>query len=97
MTFFFQEWDWAFGQTPEFTYSISRSFGWGNVVSQLNWKIRVCWLDGIVGGENTLKARSDPFMLLHYRGHGRLGVAGEVGPWFRRSKVWFPRQYSDGV
>jgi len=31
---FFQEWDWAFGQTPEFTYSISRSFGWGNVVSQ---------------------------------------------------------------
>jgi hypothetical protein len=30
----FQEWDWAFGQTPEFTYSISRSFEWGNVVSQ---------------------------------------------------------------
>ena len=33
--FFFQAWDWAFGQTPEFTYSIKRSFGWGNVVSQL--------------------------------------------------------------
>ena len=33
--FFFQEWDWAFGQTPEFTYSIGRSFGWGNVVSPL--------------------------------------------------------------
>ncbi len=31
--FIFQEWDWVFGQTPEFTYSISRSFGWGNVVS----------------------------------------------------------------
>ncbi|KAH9002269.1 Lipoyltransferase and lipoate-protein ligase [Lactarius hatsudake] len=25
------DWSWAFGQTPEFTYSISRAFGWGSV------------------------------------------------------------------
>ncbi|KAH9179535.1 Lipoyltransferase and lipoate-protein ligase [Lactarius sanguifluus] len=24
------DWGWAFGQTPEFTYSISRAFGWGS-------------------------------------------------------------------
>ncbi|KAH8988538.1 Lipoyltransferase and lipoate-protein ligase [Lactarius akahatsu] len=24
------DWSWAFGQTPEFTYSISRAFGWGS-------------------------------------------------------------------
>lgn len=27
-----QSWDWAFGQTPEFTYSIRGQFAWGNVV-----------------------------------------------------------------
>jgi len=26
-------WNWAFGQTPEFTYAINHSFTWGNVVS----------------------------------------------------------------
>jgi len=29
------EWDWAFGQTPEFTYSINRSFGWGDVTAEI--------------------------------------------------------------
>ncbi|KAI0268098.1 hypothetical protein BC834DRAFT_923217 [Gloeopeniophorella convolvens] len=28
-------WDWAFGQTPEFTYSLSRAFGWGNVTANI--------------------------------------------------------------
>src|SRR5713101_8233364 len=60
-------------------------------------EVCVCWLDCIVGGENTLKARCHPFMLLNRGGYVRLGMAGEVGPWFRRSKVWFPRQHSDGV
>jgi len=36
--FFFQEWDWAFGQTPEFTYSISRSFEWGSVAAKMRSK-----------------------------------------------------------
>jgi hypothetical protein len=36
--FFVQEWNWAFGQTPEFTYSVSRAFGWGDVVSEPNEK-----------------------------------------------------------
>jgi len=34
----FPEWDWAFGQTPEFTYSINRSFGWGNVAAEIRSK-----------------------------------------------------------
>ena len=27
-----QTWDWTFGQTPEFTYKVERSFPWGVVV-----------------------------------------------------------------
>ncbi|KAI0000029.1 hypothetical protein BJV77DRAFT_939542 [Russula vinacea] len=34
----FPDWDWAFGQTPEFTYSISRTFGWGNVTADIRSK-----------------------------------------------------------
>ena len=25
-------WDWAYGQTPEFTYTLERTFGWGTIV-----------------------------------------------------------------
>jgi len=32
------DWNWAFGQTPEFTYSISRAFGWGNVAGKIHSK-----------------------------------------------------------
>lgn len=32
------EWDWAFGQTPEFTYSITRAFEWGNVTANIHSK-----------------------------------------------------------
>lgn len=28
-----QRWDWAFGQTPEFTYTVQNAFSWGDVVS----------------------------------------------------------------
>lgn len=28
-----QRWDWAFGQTPEFTYTLDNTFTWGTVVS----------------------------------------------------------------
>ncbi|KAH9961406.1 hypothetical protein BJV74DRAFT_787701 [Russula compacta] len=31
-------WDWAFGQTPEFTYSISRSFRWGSMMAEIRSK-----------------------------------------------------------
>ena len=27
-----QTWDWAFGQTPEFTHTLQRTFSWGEVV-----------------------------------------------------------------
>lgn len=30
---FRQDWDWRFGQTPEFTHVLQRSFSWGDVVS----------------------------------------------------------------
>lgn len=27
-----QSWDWEYGQTPEFTYTIQNSFSWGDAV-----------------------------------------------------------------
>lgn len=31
-------WDWAFGQTPEFTYTINHSFPWGKVSAEIQSK-----------------------------------------------------------
>ena len=33
MVVFLKSWQWAFGQTPEFTYDLQNTFTWGNVVS----------------------------------------------------------------
>jgi len=32
------DWKWAFGQTPDFTYSIRRAFRWGNVTAKIHSK-----------------------------------------------------------
>lgn len=29
---FLQSWEWAYGQTPKFTYTLNRIFDWGDVV-----------------------------------------------------------------
>ena len=34
-TVFLQSWDWSYGQTPEFEYTVTGSFVWGDVVSVL--------------------------------------------------------------
>ncbi|KAI0689233.1 Lipoyltransferase and lipoate-protein ligase [Cytidiella melzeri] len=31
-------WDWAFGQTPEFTYTIQQSFFWGKLIARIHSK-----------------------------------------------------------
>jgi len=31
-------WDWAFGQTPEFTYSLEHTFGWGKLKTNFHSK-----------------------------------------------------------
>jgi len=31
-------WDWAYGQTPEFTYSIQKVFGWGGMRAEITSK-----------------------------------------------------------
>jgi len=31
-------WDWAFGQTPEFTYALEHTFGWGKLKTNLHSK-----------------------------------------------------------
>ncbi|KAJ7887613.1 Lipoyltransferase and lipoate-protein ligase [Mycena olivaceomarginata] len=34
----YQSWDWLYGQTPEFTYTIEQEFAWGSVTAQLRAK-----------------------------------------------------------
>ncbi|KAK1220717.1 hypothetical protein PQX77_016543 [Marasmius sp. AFHP31] len=31
-------WEWAYGQTPEFTYSVRNEFAWGNTMAQFRSK-----------------------------------------------------------
>ncbi|KAG6820695.1 hypothetical protein H0H93_013214 [Arthromyces matolae] len=31
-------WDWAYGQTPEFTYTVSQTFDWGDVTAEIRSK-----------------------------------------------------------
>jgi len=31
-------WQWAYGQTPEFTYTVNDSFSWGNVTAEIRAK-----------------------------------------------------------
>ncbi|KAG6854457.1 hypothetical protein C0991_006536 [Blastosporella zonata] len=31
-------WDWAYGQTPEFTYTIQRAFNWGSIAAEIRSK-----------------------------------------------------------
>jgi len=33
-----QSWNWAYGQTPEFTYTVHNTFSWGTVVSLPAWQ-----------------------------------------------------------
>ncbi|KAG0703915.1 hypothetical protein DFH29DRAFT_914674 [Suillus ampliporus] len=43
-------WDWAFGQTPEFEYTITKSFVWGNVTVHIHARhgiILSCTLQGL--------------------------------------------------
>ena len=36
-----QSWDWAYGQTPEFTYTLKNSFEWGNAVSSSSSSVEI--------------------------------------------------------
>ncbi|KAG5338562.1 hypothetical protein C0989_007050 [Termitomyces sp. Mn162] len=41
-------WDWAYGQTPEFTYTVHRTFDWGKAMAEFNSKhgvIKQCTLN----------------------------------------------------
>jgi hypothetical protein len=90
----FQEWDWAFGQTPEFTYSISRAFEWGDVVSQFN-KDSYVRVDSILDGEDTLEAWYHPVVLIGWRRYVGYRDVGETRSRVGGPKVWFPQQRSE--
>ncbi|KAH9077017.1 Lipoyltransferase and lipoate-protein ligase [Lactarius deliciosus] len=50
------DWSWAFGQTPEFTYSISRAFGWGSVTARIHSKHGVILSCSLTAEEDTSDA-----------------------------------------
>jgi lipoate-protein ligase A len=90
----FPGWDWAFGQTPEFTYSIDRSFGWGNVAAEIRSKhglILSCsftvedtsdleWLERLGLG---LEGQRYGFLHNTVVEYGGVGRAQEVWQWLR--------------
>ncbi|EGO27983.1 hypothetical protein SERLADRAFT_462347 [Serpula lacrymans var. lacrymans S7.9] len=50
-------WEWAYGQTPEFEYKITRSFAWGDVAASIHSKhgiILSCSIDVLKGGNIVL-------------------------------------------
>ncbi|KAI9000719.1 Lipoyltransferase and lipoate-protein ligase [Trametes punicea] len=52
-------WDWAYGQTPEFTYKIQREFAWGTVAAELKSKhgiILSCSFTHFEGVDSELRA-----------------------------------------
>jgi hypothetical protein len=65
-------------------------------VKSTNKLTYVSYLDGIVDGGNTLKARYHSIMRVDYEGHPGLGVAGKVESPAGGPKVWVPRG-SDGI
>ena len=73
-----QTWDWAFGQTPEFTYTLEHTLSWGKLVSDLGFTFyNSCSAFELplllVENEFTLEARHHPLMHLRYRRLRRLG------------------------
>lgn len=49
-----QTWNWAFGQTPEFTYKIEKDFSWGLLVCGLHI-ISSTRIDGYLGGRTAVE------------------------------------------
>jgi len=45
-------WEWSFGQTPEFTYTVSHSFPWGDVTAKIHSKHGII-LSCVMRFENT--------------------------------------------
>lgn len=68
-------WDWAFGQTPEFTYTLENSFSWGKLVSGPHLVLAQPFYPPLLLAENesALKARYHPLVHIRYRQLGRLG------------------------
>jgi len=67
-----QNWNWAYGQTPEFTYTVHNMFSWGTVVSLLAsyqlFSLHVLMdVSMLVVGQDSLKAR--PHTLVHFEHH----------------------------
>jgi len=67
-----QSWNWAYGQTPEFTYIIHNTFSWGTVVSlpashQLFSLHVLMDVPMLAVSQDSLKARSHTLVHFEYR------------------------------
>ncbi|TFY73183.1 hypothetical protein EWM64_g10828 [Hericium alpestre] len=48
-------WDWAFGQTPEFTYKLRQSFSWGDVTADLHSRHGIILSCDLVAADGTMQ------------------------------------------
>ncbi|KAI0068630.1 Lipoyltransferase and lipoate-protein ligase [Artomyces pyxidatus] len=87
-----RSWDWAFGQTPEFTYTIHGTFAWGDVTAEIRSKHGIILSCTLQAGRADLFALADVASALegekyafvdegaHYNGEG---PARDVWNWLR--------------
>lgn len=71
-------WEWLYGQTPEFTHSLSKTFSWGYVVS-LKLPCSVLGDDSVSGSKASFKAWRDKLggFLDTWRGLGTGGAGSD--------------------
>lgn len=73
-----QTWNWAFGQTPEFTYKIEKGFAWGRIVCDLHifsWT----WIDGYPGGRTAVKTWCHLIVHIHKLWNVGSNIEGGIG------------------
>ncbi|KAF8638590.1 hypothetical protein AX17_002131 [Amanita inopinata Kibby_2008] len=58
-------WEWSFGQTPEFTYTINRSFTWGDVTATILSKHGIILSCGL-GIDKTSLSGSDIELVVNF-------------------------------
>lgn len=88
-------WDWAFGQTPEFTYSIRGQFAWGNVAAEIRSKHGVILSCTLTPDDTTLSKNLDKLgVVLEGQKYGsvRSDLLDSAEQRLRDVAVWLERE-----
>ncbi|TFK70606.1 Lipoyltransferase and lipoate-protein ligase, partial [Pluteus cervinus] len=80
-------WEWGYGQTPEFTYTLETNFSWGNVIAEIKARHGIIQTCGLQIASNSLDTSSIEHlvnqiehMLVNQRYGGMEGQDSNLGP-----------------